>query len=1172
MESDATRICQDVECPPDYAKKNNNGSSQACWSSTQHDNGLDGGDETGHRELQSSEGHGHLDIDKSSSTADSNTVPSSVESCESIDPSHEITFTVSIVLGVHKGGEEDPGNAKEKTTKKEKGVSSTGVVEAPKSQGYYHIEYNLLPCDPEPTKVDLVLFGLAAKIYMENETKVLKPWQEGERMWLGWSQAVKIKVTRDLLVRMASHKVTFRVWDTKEQVSAKARSDRPKAFRLPQGRRPGNPDHHDRRPPDCEAAKSGGIKAMLHKLRTLLQNQSPTVTASSMTQRNSTATDLSELKCVTVKPQQATCEAVISKKAFSLTVLNADCSVDPAGDRVHANRSLTGEKGQDAHLPAPMGKEPTGSRPVQNSYGPDGPSKACLRKPSSIIKDTRKPRRKAVKKPAQESVVSSKHIKKKGIALVELSLLHLLSGDESVTDCLVAGSLDACEGIFSISTDEQLFSEALKEELNPLVIRILSASSLPATPVPFAKLEERCLPVYCQYKFHNMNVHKTGGQKHGSHVYFRDVNVVLAGLLSPGELRECLGGPPLEIEVHDRDRQIEEPTDSLASFTAGRSDDPLNGMCTTHYDSPRGKSRSRNPYGIAKLDLSDLLHGQKCVKVSLPINCSSPLNGAGKESEGGGERSPGLILQLMDGPLEPPMPIGHYHEANSMLKVWVEIACPLTQLSSAAEDHNSGCPFGRIVYLCRSTNTAALTRLRSEILRINAVAFQLDSYAEEAVQTALSRFKMSAVDRESKDLDIVTGFHVVDGNAHLFVLEGLKDKAIKRLWETVPKKLCDSEEERVEVLYNSALSFSNRLYDSLDMSLSPIHLRKQLEVILKQPQVYVRDTVHPACLQALSRLSLLFHVKKLRSAVQSSLFPSAEMILSLSREFGLVFGTEEKKVNQNEAKNMTEAEVSPQHVTRKTLTPLDNHNIKYMEWKQQIANEQLHGHTKDFIQVNVEEVHQASLRVQRTRPGIIMSLPALNPETHSFSAQILNSIKQAQESLGREMEKVCTWRFCCSPEYQQALADAADAEAKQQASKSRLRATWRTWDGFRFPGFKSSMESNEHPHRLDKARVEELRKPWKENILHGNTLRPTLTRDTWPWVTRSLDFERYRKPPRFFGSVPPVTIHLAGESLREEQLQYYDNVQNGYPGNGQFQNLSATSVWHRGTWASCRTC
>lgn len=66
--------------------------------------------------------------------------------------------------------------------------------------------------------------------------KVLKPWREGNQVWVSWSQNLKVNVTRELLIKMASHKVTVRVWDSKDKISFKARNDRPKAFRLPQER------------------------------------------------------------------------------------------------------------------------------------------------------------------------------------------------------------------------------------------------------------------------------------------------------------------------------------------------------------------------------------------------------------------------------------------------------------------------------------------------------------------------------------------------------------------------------------------------------------------------------------------------------------------------------------------------------------------------------------------------------------------------------------------------------------------------------------------------------------------------------------------------------------------------------------------------------------------------
>ena len=62
------------------------------------------------------------------------------------------------------------------------------LYEAPKPHYYYHLEYNLFPeLDTEPVKNDLVTYGVAAKIYSEMDSKVLKTWQDGEKTWVTWT-------------------------------------------------------------------------------------------------------------------------------------------------------------------------------------------------------------------------------------------------------------------------------------------------------------------------------------------------------------------------------------------------------------------------------------------------------------------------------------------------------------------------------------------------------------------------------------------------------------------------------------------------------------------------------------------------------------------------------------------------------------------------------------------------------------------------------------------------------------------------------------------------------------------------------------------------------------------------------------------------------------------------
>ncbi|CAB1456112.1 unnamed protein product [Pleuronectes platessa] len=899
------------------------------------------------------------------------------------DESYYTKWTVFIALAVPKA----------KAPKKNKKCASAFVVKGHKAQSCYHIEYNLLPGDTETTKVDLLVFGPGAKLFQDDETKILRTWYEGDRIWVGWSHSFNIRVNRDMLISLLPHKIHLKIWNAMYSLSSfQARADRLKSFRLPNYW------------PEDSIYSCDDIKTMVTKLTAKIW--------------------------------------------------------------LDANLDVGSEKDKNLALKA------TTSSPKPNADAFD------LGEMGNI-----------------------------GTISLEVSPIRLLAGETSVTERFKVYSSGVFEVICDICLERPLLSNQLIAELNPLVISILSATSMPSSPVPLHVLQEKCMPVYCQYKFLNSSIHKTNYYEHATNIYFRDVNVILTGSMNPQEVQDFLDSPSLQIEVHDRDRKVEDRQKTQSPCDT-RSDDDMQTNASTF-------DPIMNTYGIANLNLSELLLGKKSLKVDLPIKC-------GPQPLKLDRRRRGWNSMMTDtAGIRDPMPQPPYYDLDSQLKVKVEMAFPLT-----TDDGTEFCngPFGRIVYLIDYNNFSVITKLRSEILRINASALQLDSPSLDSRERALSNKKgpMNSKHDESMDLDFVTGFHVEDKRKHIFVLEGLKHKAVRRLWEAVPMKLSGTEAEQVIVLYNSNLGFFKCIYDSLDVSLSPIHLRDSLQSIMRQPLIYVRGKVPQLCFQALSRLSQLCQVRQLKDAVQYDLFPSADMIVSMSREYGTSAAQWEQKAIANTMMHL------PTHtVSMKRHAALDTHNPEYIRWKhnrQQTSAQ----HLRDYIQENIQNVQDQSELLEKPEAAALRLDHAATVPVHNYSTQTLNSNVQTRELLCREMAKVPGRRFTYSQEYISATVEPGDMAPIKDSGSTAAFTAWLT--------NLSGDRSRVHPRHPDEARVEELRKPWRENILHANTLNPTLSRDRWAWSQHHEDFQLYSKPPAV---VPLEPFHRGGKMGPSKILRWH---------------------------------
>ncbi len=224
----------------------------------------------------------------------------------------------------------------------------------------------------------------------------------------------------------------------------------------------------------------------------------------------------------------------------------------------------------------------------------------------------------------------------------------------------------------------------------------------------------------------------------------------------------------------------------------------------------------------------------------------------------------------------------------------------------------------------------------------------------------------------SKNFNLISGFHLISGKNHLFILEGLKDVGIKRIFNLINPSKNDNS---IEVIYNSEMAFSRRLYGSLEIDLMTIKLFEPLEEIVKKPLLYIRDMTPKDSFDALVKINQVMIENRLRSVIRCDLLPTCDMVQSMSKEFGVPISQSDEEtfkssssigtikqqdsisevnlINDNE--NYGYEKVSKIPHTSRIWTPIDNENEQYMRDK--LEKQSLN---KSFLLNNIQNIQEAS--------------------------------------------------------------------------------------------------------------------------------------------------------------------------------------------------------------------
>ncbi|XP_054338120.1 uncharacterized protein CFAP92 isoform X5 [Pongo pygmaeus] len=912
---------------------------------------------------------------------------------------------------------------------------------------FYHIEYFLLPDDGEPKKVDILLFPMVAKVFLESGVKTVKPWHEGDKAWVSWEQTFHISVTKELLKKINFHKITLRLWNTKDKMSRKVRYYRLKTagFTDDMGAFHKSEVRHlvlNQRKLSEQGIENTNIVREESNQEHQPGKQEKTekhpksLQGSHQAEPETSSKNNEEYEKSLKTDDSSTVQWSVSRTP---TISLAGASMMEMKELIESESLSSLTNILDRQRSQIKGKDSEGRRKIQKRH----------KKP--LAEEEADP---TLTGPRKQSVFS-----------IQLAIMPLLAGWQTVMSRGSEKSANILDCLLTLKTEVPIMTEEQKQDLNPLTIKIKCASCLPSQPVPIQELERLCMPVYCKYQFHKTPVHKTKGEPHGTHVYFQDINVIFLGALHPSDLREYLEGPPMVVEVHDRDRKSEECSQKPVLFGEDPLDSYLNFRALispreTENNPFESQNKMWYPYGIAQVSFADLLLGHKYLNLAVPIHsCEVQPTHCGQDSR---RRKVVGLGGPRDGHQHGPVPMGNYLEADSQLKLRVDIAVPLKAGARAADPDFGGSQFGRIIFVFDFKKVSLLHSLLQDITMINAKALGLDSYPIRTLQQILSAFKMRVRVQEQQHLDVLTGFHLLDGKTHLFILEGLADQGLRQLWENHQSWIPRSEHGKYKVLYNSQLLFRSRLYGDLEAILYHVHLFQPTELLLQQAVFFLRDTERRRVFQALARIhDICYNSTTLWDMTVRDLLPSSAMIKDLSQEFGMPLSQEELTDEKLFALPPQPApNLEDYHSRNSTLTlEIHAHQEKYLQWRSAMLlknKDKKHS----FIQKNITEAYQVSKKPPKSVAKVIKISAPANKAIYNYSIQTMNSTELAKKELYQEMAKEPRRRFTYSQDYLSAMVEPLDLKEEEKKAQKKSRQAWLTARGFQVTGLQSDTESS----------------------------------------------------------------------------------------------------------------
>ena len=734
------------------------------------------------------------------------------------------------------------------------------------------------------TKTDLVahnIVGAPPKVFTEQDARPCDVTEDGDIRWVGWQHNFNIGVNMDLCNEIFDEGLKIDVWETKDRVSSRARFDKPKP--------PGAEKPHASSASDG-AGGAGGQQPSGNSKSNLRQGRK-SKRASVVPRDRTSGRTSTQFGNRSKSPGSSGGRGSVVAGGQGSTGGNSSSSSSSSRRGKHRrNSNDDDDDDDDRDHHAAFGTPPSttsgggggggtelGGATVElgllGSDEPEGPTIADKIMTNTVSRSARGGAN-AVDKDAQGTKV-------------HVSLTDFFAGDRKVVYLLEDASAIGLNKIkqvrVTVEIDRPMLSDKYARTLNPLVLKFLDTRAMPETPVSFAELDRKCKQSAVEFAAFRGGRRRivSEDKRHGERQVWDQKYVVLTNRYSFEEMVRYLK-EPIPIEVHDRDRQAQTGLPTTALFDSTKPE------LFNDFWMAVGHTKTANvlqdlpeqwdPYGVAKLDLADLLSGVKTAEYEIPILSGPRMSG----------------LKATDASVGA-MHAGHYVEKGASLTVNVSLFRPVTSVQSRmsyvaapsgrasvvvqSRMHRS---FGRAAFLWNGPHHEFFDRLKDFVDRSNVETLKLDTLALADLGVALQSYELTLEQQRDGDLDILTGFQLATPNMRVAVVEGLSAGKLAELHNVVGHPT----DPGFRSLFDSSENFLERLYGPLGPSLASVFIAESLGELGERSEIYVKGGRGWGCLTGLSQIQALFVAPQMKVATRDDLLPSSTSISTIRRAYG----------------------------------------------------------------------------------------------------------------------------------------------------------------------------------------------------------------------------------------------------------------------------------------------